>query len=272
MIEDIGMGYYSSAYFKKPGELFREENRLRKVLRILAKFNNGILLDLGCGNGGITAFLREKTKLSDFYGVEISAEGVSLAREKGIKAFEVDIGTSKLPFENSFFDVVFCGEVIEHLFNTDFILDETHRVLKPNGLLVLTTPNLGAWYNRFALLFGFQPSISVSLQNPELGKPFEKAFKKQSAGGSEAHIRFFTRRALESLIRIHGFEILRTQSSYYAAPKNQHSIQNTMYLFDRLFAHFPSWGTDLVVEARKQSIARTTWKETSYQVSRWEDP
>lgn len=255
MTEDFVKQYYSTGYFKKPEELFREENRLKKVVAILSKCKNNVFLDLGCGSGGITAFLREKAKLVDVYGVEISTEAVRLAREKGIKAFAVDIGASKLPFEANFFDVVFCGEVIEHLFNPDFILDEAFRVLKPNGVLILTTPNLGAWYNRVALLFGFQPSISVSLQNPEIGKPFKSAFKKQSAGGSESHIRFFTKRALDELLRVKGFEVLSIQGAYYTEPKKQHFIMKVMFTFDKFFAHFPSSATDLIAEARKMSAS-----------------
>jgi len=243
--------YYNTAYFRKPEELFKDEDRLKKVLKILVKYGGGVFLDIGCGNGGITVVLREAMKSEQAYGVEVSPEGVSLANQKGIKAYETDVSTSKLPFKDEFFDVVFCGEVIEHLFDTDFLLKEVYRTLKQGGTLILTTPNLGAWYNRISLLFGFQPSISVSLQNPELGKPFRNAFKKQSAGGSEAHIRFFTKRALEELLIIHGFEILTTQGSYYSAPKNHHSILKAMFLFDKFYAHFPSMATDLIVEVRK---------------------
>ena len=143
----------------------------------------------------------------DVYGVGISQETAALAREKGIKAFEVDVSTSRLRFKDNFFDDVFCREVIGHLFDPDFVLEEAYRILKPKGVLILTTPNLGAWYNRGALLFGFQPPISASLLKAR-GKPFKKAFERQSVGGSEAHVRHFTKRALEELLTIHGFVVL----------------------------------------------------------------
>lgn len=248
--------YYSKAYFRKPEELFREEDRLKKVLKILAKHSGGILLDIGCGSGGITTVLKETMKPGDAYGVDISPEAVALAREKGIKAYKVDVNKSRLPFKDNFFDVVFCGEVIEHLFDPDFLLDEVYRVLKLGGILILTTPNLGAWYNRGALLLGFQPSISASLQNPEVGKPFKNAFKKQSAGGSEAHIRFFTKRALEQLLKIHGFEILSIKGSFYGKSKRSHFIFKAMFILDEFFVHFPSLATDLIIETKKMNFSK----------------
>jgi SAM-dependent methyltransferase len=251
MVESSGKGYYTNAYFNKSEELFKTENRLNKVLKIIAKHPDEILLDIGCGSGGITAFLKKAMKPRDVYGVEISSEAVESARAEGIKAFEVDISISKLPFTDSFFDVVFCGEVIEHLFDPDFFLDEVYRVLKPNGTIILTTPNLGAWFNRGALLLGFQPSISVSLRNPEVGKPFGKTFEKKTSGGSEAHIRFFTKRALEELLQIHGFRIQSLQGSFYSKPANHQYISKFMYSFDQVFANFPSLATDLIAEARK---------------------
>jgi ubiquinone/menaquinone biosynthesis C-methylase UbiE len=249
MTEEPRPNYYRKAYFKNSKDVFIGENRIQQILRILEKHSGDTLLDVGCGSGEITTVIKETTNFSGVYGVDISEEAVSLACEKGIKAFKADLSISQLPFENDFFDIVICGEVIEHLFDTDFF--EVYRVLKPKGVAVVTTPNRGAWYNRWALLFGFQPSISVSLQNPQVGKPFENAFKKQSSGGSEAHIRFFTRRALEKLLVIHRFRISATNGSYYAKPKSSHFILKLMFMFDRLFSHFPSLSTDLIVEITK---------------------
>ena len=47
--------------------------------------------------------------------------------------------------------------MIEHLYNPDHMLEECRRVLKPGGLLIISTPNLQAWYNRILFLFGVQP-------------------------------------------------------------------------------------------------------------------
>ncbi len=48
-------------------------------------------------------------------------------------------------------------EVIEHLYNSDLVISEIYRILKRNGILILSTPNLASWINRLVLLLGYQP-------------------------------------------------------------------------------------------------------------------
>lgn len=55
--------------------------------------------------------------------------------------YVVDINRDKLPFQDASLEQIFCLEVIEHLENPQFFLNEVYRVLKPYGILVLTTPN-----------------------------------------------------------------------------------------------------------------------------------
>jgi len=62
-----------------------------------------------------------------------------------------------LPFENNYFDFVFAGEIIEHLFDSRFFLKEVHRVLKINGYLILSTPNLARIDDRLKFLLGKTP-------------------------------------------------------------------------------------------------------------------
>jgi 2-polyprenyl-3-methyl-5-hydroxy-6-metoxy-1,4-benzoquinol methylase len=51
--------------------------------------------------------------------------------------------------------VVFAGEIIGHLFYTEEFLEELHRILKPDGTLILSTPNLVSWANPICLIFGW---------------------------------------------------------------------------------------------------------------------
>jgi methionine biosynthesis protein MetW len=149
---------------KKTLKIFSQQT-LGKFDQIASQFER--ILDVGCGDGNFSVLLQEACKAKEVYGIDISDKGVESARKNGVNAFQLDIDEENFPFEDDYFDAIFAGEVIEHLFDTDHFLDEVHRVLKPEGTFVLTTPNLAWWVNRLALLLGYQPySMNVSLVQP----------------------------------------------------------------------------------------------------------
>ena len=117
-------------------------------------------LDIGAGRGGLIRQLNARFKLEsqacDFH--------VEMFDVPEIKIKKVDLNVEKLPYADGEFDLVTCSEVIEHLENYRALVREARRVLKPGGLLVLTTPNvLNAWSrlryvaSGFANLFGPLP-------------------------------------------------------------------------------------------------------------------
>ena len=61
------------------------------------------------------------------------------------------------PFKDCTFHAIYAGDIIEHLFDTSLFLSECYRCLKPEGVLVLTTPNLASIGDRINFLFGISP-------------------------------------------------------------------------------------------------------------------
>lgn len=100
-------------------------------------------LDYGCGDGRYFPYLIEKDfSVDNIYGIEVSQKRIKRCKALGWeKARFVELG-QPLPYEDDFFDVANLIEVIEHIpFNeVDFYLGEIARVLKPDGFLILTTP------------------------------------------------------------------------------------------------------------------------------------
>ncbi|MBI4120923.1 MAG: class I SAM-dependent methyltransferase, partial [Parcubacteria group bacterium] len=99
---------------------------------------DGRLLDVGCSSG---KFLYHAKKAGfDVAGVELNALTAEIGRANGL---DVKVGTlEEARFGNAEFDVVFLGDIIEHIRDPRAFVKEAARVLKENGLLVIVTPNL----------------------------------------------------------------------------------------------------------------------------------
>ena len=100
------------------------------------------VLDMACGTGYGSSILREKAA-SRVFGVDISPEAIELAREKyrGDHLHFMIGDLSRIPFSANSFDAIVCFETIEHTDNHKEALAELARVLRPRGLLIISSPN-----------------------------------------------------------------------------------------------------------------------------------
>jgi ubiquinone/menaquinone biosynthesis C-methylase UbiE len=99
------------------------------------------VLDIGCGSGHGSNTLAPKFK--EVYGVDISNEAIQYAKDNWqLPNIKFSTGDSlNIPFPENQFDVVVAFEVFEHLSDWRKFLSEIKRVLKPNGLVYISTPN-----------------------------------------------------------------------------------------------------------------------------------
>lgn len=199
------------------------------------------VVDIGCGDGMCTEVAlnvcdASPNALVDIVGFDWSSAALKQARARGVPVARASADESGLPLAMSSIDVVIMSELIEHLVDTDNALDEAWRVLVPGGTLLLSTPNLAAWYNRVLLACGVQPLFTeVSLRGIH-GRP-----------GAEVvgHLRVFTRRALVGLLESIGFVDVTVKGAPY------HDVPRPFRPLDRLFCHMPSMASNLLVAARK---------------------
>ena len=87
-------------------------------------------------------------------GVELDEAAAEGAREVCADVLVGDVETMELPFEPGSFDVVLCGDLVEHLRDPERFLARVRPVLVPEGRLVLSTPNVANWAIRLGLLAG----------------------------------------------------------------------------------------------------------------------
>jgi methionine biosynthesis protein MetW len=180
---------------------------LKLITSKIAGERKSKILDIGCGDGSFIAKFRDRCKL---FGIDISAKAVKLAEKAGVSAYRSDISSERLPFEDECFDLVYMGDIIEHLINPDFAITETARVMKPSGFLVLSTPNLASWLNRLLLLVGFQPLSSEVSTAMNFGRPNTHRGCDNVPVG---HLRLFTFRALKEFLAYYSFRIVRVRGA-----------------------------------------------------------
>ncbi|MEE1652491.1 methionine biosynthesis protein MetW [Brachymonas sp. G13] len=111
------------------------------------------VLDLGCGDGRLLAYLREQRGCTG-YGVEIDDAHVQACLQRGVDVLQINLDTGLPMFADNSFDVVLQIDTLQHLRNAETMLRETTRVGK---LGVIAFPNFAHWPNRLSILRGRMP-------------------------------------------------------------------------------------------------------------------
>ena len=156
----IEMGEYLK-WQKKQEEMFAKDSVIEEVLAspvqrervdvaVSMIGSGGTVLDIGCGDAAIGELMRKNG--NTVVGLDFPAVIRTATEKKEISLVAGE--ASNLPFANESFTAIFAGEIIEHLLNVTKFLGDIHRILKKDGKLVVTTPNITRLRNRLSLLLG----------------------------------------------------------------------------------------------------------------------
>lgn len=162
-------------------------NGLDLLSKHLQSKENLKFLDMGCGNGEWADTISTTYPGSSVHCLDYAGPHLDVVREKGYKVTDLDLDHTEntatfVAAHRGKFDVVTAFEVIEHIFDTDAFLAAIHDVLKPGGLFILSTPNVGhISYRLYTMCRGNLP--------PSEGH----------------HVRFFDQRRLEQVCWVNGF-------------------------------------------------------------------
>jgi methionine biosynthesis protein MetW len=111
------------------------------------------VLDLGCGDGALLAHLQTHQGCSG-YGIEIDDANVLACVRRGVNVIQLNLDEGLAIFEDASFDVVLHIDTLQHLRNTEVVLQETARV---GRIGVVAFPNFGHWPNRLSIARGRMP-------------------------------------------------------------------------------------------------------------------
>lgn len=179
-------------------EALDENNSHRKMLQLIG--NNKEVIDFGCATGYLAHFLKDRG--CRVVGLEVNAEAAKVAEQYCEQVIVADLDLISLAevFPDKKFDVAVFGDVLEHLRDPWELLKATVNLLKPDGYIVASIPNIAHGAIRLALLKGKFEYAHLGILD-------------------DTHLRFFTRETVGRLFEDTGYFIdclERTKLSVFA--------------------------------------------------------
>src|SRR6267142_934237 len=157
------------------------------------------VLDIGCSSGNLGAeLIKRKNCVVD--GIDIDPNDIKLAKKKLRKAFIVNIETDSLSALNEKYDVVLMLDVIEHLIDPVEALRKVSKLLKPEGRLLFSVPNMAHVSVRLDLLLG------------ELNY-------RQTGLLDNTHMHFYTEKSLLKILKAAGYSVSKAESTTVSYPE-----------------------------------------------------
>lgn len=190
--------------------------RARRVRELLHQYSGKNILDVGCGEGHL---LEPVAKQNRLVGIDVNPK-VTEALKRGYIKVHCGSMEDATPFSNSEFDIVFAGECIEHVADTDAFLSEVSRVMDDRGKFILTTPNIRTLQSIARMLLWNLPPPAA-------------------AQYGSAHFRDWTTRLLKQVLKINGFKVDWMEGVDFTGH------------FPKLACHLPSLASDVIVQCSK---------------------
>ena len=174
---------------------------LRKVIAIVGSPSR--ICDVGCGNGIFTACLKNWIDHCVLIGVDGSSYALQQAKVMEFDDLIVvdDFSSTNLPFQDASFDLVINKDVLEHLLNPEFLVQEIVRITRPSGYVLILVPNHFPISGRLQLLF--RNTIDPFLYFPN------------SHRWDFPHVRFFNSADFLLLMQSRGLKPLRSFSHHF---------------------------------------------------------
>ena len=204
------------------------------------------IVDFGCGDGRaagkmVDLLASHNVKIEKLFAVDIDP---GLKSSENVEVIKSDLNHPVLQLPDNNFQVIYSLETIEHLINPGIFVKEAHRILVKNGIIVITTPNILAWYNRVLFPFGSLPIHYEVTETRNYGRLVA------NDGDTVGHVRVFSPRAAKELLVASGFNVLKIKGLRFLFD-NGNVRECRGNLVDSFFSHFPSFSSMFSIIATK---------------------
>ena len=205
------------------------------------------VLDLGCGPGTDLLAIVDRRPIRG-YGVDLALNSLLLATQRGRSSTKkiswMQSPVECLPFSDQKFECALLSEVLEHILDPDLALREIRRILKPNGLLFLTTPNR---FSYFSMLSEILPQRLKSVLKPwiwNMPRDYQVSRHYLDDPDVKRHVREFSPRELREILEKNGFTVRSLRGGALAVPIPSLFDRWSWPLagwrrFDKMISHLP---------------------------------
>jgi len=247
--EALRKSYINLAPFSEKYETdFERFDISLEILESRGLIKNKKIFDIGCGIGIMALAVKELggeiTGIDKFIFPEENSNFFSISDFEKLKKIWVDkkiiianhdISEGKLPFRDKSFDVVICDATIEHLvFSPKNLFLEINRILKINGIFLISTPNVASLLKRIRFIFGRSPNWDIC-DFFESGKNFK------------GHTREFTKEEVKKMIEWSGFKITEAKTrNVFFNQKRLFSPKKTINQIGIILSYFLPNARDMV--------------------------
>ena len=188
---------------------------------------DGNILDVGCGDGNdsyIKRVLDKCSRATRIIGIDRAPSSIDCIKKvlqlENFEAIVMDAEEMNSP-QNSF-DAIIAGDIIEHLKDPKGFLLTCHKILKPSGEIILTTPNRNDLANLIKKIFRREKRFPIVWYYP--------------SGVQDIHYFEFTKRELKDILTQTGFKTIKMKGFYFAIPKTRYAFKLFAPLSQMLFA------------------------------------
>ncbi|NJD78899.1 MAG: class I SAM-dependent methyltransferase, partial [Candidatus Methanoperedens sp.] len=126
----------------------------RPDISALVPFGTEKVLDVGCSAGELGKYLKENKGIKEVIGIEFNKEAAEIAAKCIDKVITGDVEKIDLQFETEYFDCIIYADILEHLIDPWITLEKQNKILKKNGIIIVSLPNIRYFYTFLNLILG----------------------------------------------------------------------------------------------------------------------